>query len=199
MAGVAKKGVGIGNPLQFQTLNNQPAPRNTVGVMRYTAEGVPTGYAPQDVGPARPMEPVERWKEDPDEVLRRRLSLLGINQTAVPRVKGGIDPSEAAAEAAIFARAKDRAGRLARAKANTLSHVMSDRGMLGSGVEAAGYGSIADDVVGQLGDINREMAIQSLNRRRAVADRDYAGDITQRAQDLSRLQSLLSLLNFKLY
>lgn len=121
-------------------------------------------------------------------------SLYTSTGTAAPVVQGGINPNEDAARNASFARAKDAAGQNALASLKALEDVMAGRGLRGSSIEADGTADIIMGGAGQIGEQIRSQMIGDANRAAQVADRDYAGAISQRAQDMQRQQSLLSLI-----
>ena len=102
---------------------------------------------------------------------------------------------EGAARSAAFARAKDQAGQTARASLTSLREALGSRGMLGGGAETVGTANIIGGAGQDVGDFTREQLIQDLDRSSKVADRDYAGKVTKRGQDLDYRQSLLALLN----
>lgn len=103
--------------------------------------------------------------------------------------------NEAAARAAAFARAKEQAGANALAGLKAVQNVAADRGMMGSSWSGALEGQAMGGGLGQLQDFTREQLIQDLNRNAQVSDTQYAGNITQRGQDLARQQALFALLN----
>src|SRR3990167_4964323 len=107
----------------------------------------------------------------------------------------GGDGGEGVASAAAFARAKDRQGQTSRAALDSLSSVMSETGNLGGGRELGGIADILGSAAGGLGEFERDQAIFGANRSASVADRNYAGNLQKRQQDLQMQQSLLGLLN----
>lgn len=106
---------------------------------------------------------------------------------------GNIAHDEEGARAAAFGRAKEQAGNTANAALKALEGVMSARGLKGSSIE----GSATADIIGggsdDVNDYTREQLMQDLNRAAQIGDRNYAGAITMRGQDLSKMQSLLGL------
>lgn len=133
------------------------------------------------------------------EAEARRLGMLPQLMSAVggtgiePGVSGSPEPNDLAAENAIYARAKDTAGLQSRAALRGLYDTMSERGFSGSPVEAASVPGVVNAANAQLGDVNREQMIQSLSRARSVADRNYAGRLTQRGQNISARGQNLAL------
>lgn len=104
----------------------------------------------------------------------------------VPRVNA---PDNAAAQAAIFARAKDQAGATARAALTGLQGEMASRGILGSGIEAAGTGEIIGRAGQGVNEVTRDQAIQQAANQARLAELGYQGDITQRGQDIAVQQA----------
>lgn len=102
-------------------------------------------------------------------------------QFARPSLPG--PEEDVAAEAATFGRAKDRIGQLGRGSMTALSEELDARGMGGAGYEAAERGRLLSDTQGQLGDVIRDQAIESLKRRREVNDRNVGAEINLRGQD----------------
>ena len=107
----------------------------------------------------------------------------------------GVTPNEEAARQAAFAREKDTLGQILRAAMTGLTNSISERGLVGSGFEGQGVRDIIAGGQGQLGNVAREQTIQDLGRAREVADRDYAGNLTRRGQDLAFKNALLGLIN----
>ena len=107
---------------------------------------------------------------------------------------GGADGT--AARDAIFARAKDKAGQIARASLNALRNVMGERGLSGSSIEGLQQAGVVGAAGSELGDVNREQMIQDLNRQAEIQDLVYQGGIAQRGQTLAanRPESLLGLI-----
>ena len=108
---------------------------------------------------------------------------------------GNILADEQAARAAAFARAKDQAGQTARASLDALRSVMGERGILGGGMEGAGIASIIGGAQGELGEQGRMQAMSDVERAGQIADRNYAGGLTRRGQDISRKNSLLGIIS----
>lgn len=119
---------------------------------------------------------------------------LATVQPALPPVPGpaqmpahvtGPSPADsAAAQAAEFGRAKDRIGKLGRGSMTALNESFSSRGFGGSNMEAGATQNLLSDLQGQEGEVIRDQAIQNLVRQRQVEDRNYAGDVNQRGQDI---------------
>ena len=114
----------------------------------------------------------------------------------VSRMSGPTAEQAEAARQAAFARAKDRTGKIARSSLDALQSAISDRGLgAGSTFEAAQTGRILGGGEAALGEFEREQAILDATEAGRLGDVQFQGDITQRGQDISRQQSLLSLLN----
>lgn len=94
------------------------------------------------------------------------------------------DSGVAAAEAAAFARAKDRVGQTAAGAVAAIKNQMAARNIRGSGIEGRQIASVVNAGQSELGDVSRDIAIQSAERARQVGATKYTGDITQRAQDI---------------
>ena len=97
---------------------------------------------------------------------------------------GGIAGQEDAARQAAFARAKDQAGLIGRSAVNSLQNVMGGRGLVGSSIGGQQAAGVINQGATQLGDVNREQAIQDLQNARQRASEQYQGAITQRGQNL---------------
>lgn len=108
----------------------------------------------------------------------------GVGGPGVPQVPqvAGVDNS--AANAAIFARSKDKVGETSRGALTGLRSALGGRGMLGSGAESRGTAAVVQEGQGQLGDTIREGAIQDTAQANKNATTNYEGSITQRGQDL---------------
>lgn len=100
-------------------------------------------------------------------------------------------PDNSAAQANIFARAKDKVGQETAGSLTSLRSALAGRGMLGGGAEVRGTQNILTAGQGQLGDTTREQAVTEANRQSDFAKTGYEGQITQRGQDVtSRGQDL---------
>jgi hypothetical protein len=110
----------------------------------------------------------------------------------------GLTGAEDAARSASFARAKDQAGLIGRSAMNSLAGVMGARGLTGSGLAANAAGGVINQQANQLGEVNREEAIQGGNLARQRASEQYQGGITERGQDISAInaqrQAMLGLM-----
>lgn len=108
-----------------------------------------------------------------------------VPRDAMPgHVQASTPADAAAAEASEFGRAKDRIGRLGRGTLASMQDEFSSRGMGGSGLEAGATTNLLADLQGQEGEVIRDQNIQGLQRKRQVEDRNYAGDLNQRGQDI---------------
>ena len=140
-------------------------------------------------------------KSDPFAARLGQLSQMGLvnksGSQAGPQVQhGGIDEGrEASARDAAFARAKDRAGMVARSGIKSLKGIMAARGLQGSTIEGDGVMNEIQGGVGQLGGVLREQAVNEAARAGDIADLEYQGGIQQRGQDIQAEQALLSLIN----
>jgi hypothetical protein len=133
-----------------------------------------------------------------DETFAKRLALLSgymSSGEAGPAPDHSDTPQAQAARAAAFARAKDINAQTARASLDSLRGIMSERGMLGSGLEAGEIGKTVERAEGGIGEFNRDQLMSDLDRISALEDRNYAGNLTRRGQDLSLKGSLLGLVN----
>jgi hypothetical protein len=125
-------------------------------------------------------------------------------------IKGDMDPTEqgapgggqdpAGAGDAIFARAKDRQGAIARSSIDALNNVLAERGMAGSpGMVADAAAGVINEGQGELGEVNRDIMLDELERSYQVADRDANNSVVKRGQDISARNALLGVLNAGLY
>jgi hypothetical protein len=122
---------------------------------------------------------------------------------ALPREQmgggGQMSTAEQAARNAAFARAKDQAGLIGNSALQGLTDIMGARGIHGSTIEQEGIGNVLAGAAGGQNQFNTEQLLQDLKRSGEVADTTYAGNITQRGQDIAQQQqrqsALLSLIN----
>lgn len=116
-----------------------------------------------------------------------------------PHVDGGVSgqlsPQETAARAAAFARAKDQAGMTANAALEGLRAATTSRGLGGSTIEGEDMARILGGGAGEINNYTGQQLSSDLGRISDVSDRNYAGDITQRGQDMSAKQALLAIIN----
>lgn len=106
---------------------------------------------------------------------------------SVGRVGQVTMPDLAQAQAAAFARQKDKTGQAAQGAMTGLRSALGGRGMLGSGAESRGVSNIAMAGLGELGNISREQAIQDAAARTQGVLTSYQGNITQRGQDMNQM------------
>ena len=75
---------------------------------------------------------------------------------------------------------------------------MSEAGLSGGGYESAGLANVLMGGQGQLGETSRDIAIRGAERAGQVADRNYAGGLSQNMQSkqlaAQRNQALIALL-----
>lgn len=110
-------------------------------------------------------------------------SMMGAGGT--PGYVSGEDSGWDAALAAAMGRAKDTAAQAVGAARNALQGNMTARGIAGSGIEAKNERAIQLAGAGQIGAAGRVAAEQTAARKAAVNDRNYAGNIQQRGQDIT--------------
>lgn len=136
-------------------------------------------------------------------------------QVAAPTAPSGagVDTATDAAQSASFAKAKSRAGAMARASYSGLKGELADSGLLGGGTQARGLVDRLVSATNPLSDVNTaQLGENATNARHNqdlgadMAKTGYQGAIAQRGQDLSaqqaeralaiqKQQSLLSLLS----
>ena len=107
---------------------------------------------------------------------------------------GIIDDEDAVRNA--YARAKDTAGQHGRAAMDALNDVLGARGMVGSGIGVNEAGGVIAEGARQLGDFNREQAIQRVENERWRQGTNYQGRINQRGQNLGQRQQELDRRRF---
>lgn len=117
-----------------------------------------------------------------------------------------MEGNEAAARAAAFARGKDQAALIAQKGLEGVKNLMASRGIGGSTLEGDGIMDVFSGATNTLGKLSSEIAMADAARAGQLSDRNYAGDVTQRGQDIDyrlgmedaanrRNQSYLSLIN----
>jgi len=150
-----------------------------------------------ETDPLAAMRESARLQAEAEQRRLGYLSALPQGGATAPTVSYG-DAGAEAARAAAFARAKDRAGQIARASIAGLQNVLGSRGISGSGIEALGTAGILGAAGSELGEVNREQLIQDLARQQHIQDLIYQGNITQRGQTLAaqnpQTQALLGLI-----
>lgn len=83
-----------------------------------------------------------------------------------------------------FGRAKDRIGKLGRGSMKALANMFASRGLSGSGHESKALADEIGGMRGELADVVTNQALESVRREAAIHDRDYAGGLSQRGQDI---------------
>ncbi len=106
----------------------------------------------------------------------------------------GMGADESAARGAAFARAKEQSGQIARSSLAGLRNALGRRGITGGGYANMRTAEALAPAADQLQDFTREGLIQDYRRIGDIADRDVSAGLTRRGQDISKQQSLLSLL-----
>lgn len=131
----------------------------------------------------------ESYGPDPMDLYNRFMRGQGAGGTggggSLPRVTGADPASRRAAEAAEFGRAKDRVGQATQGLMRAIRGTAQRRGISGSSIEGNMAAQALGRGHGELGEVIRDQAISTLRRGQDIEDRDYAGGITQRGQDLS--------------
>ena len=106
----------------------------------------------------------------------------------------GIPTGEAGARSAAFARAKEQSGRTALTALKAIKDQFAGSGLTASAMEAGAIGDVVGGAAGGVNEFTRDQMIMDLARSGQIADRDYAGALSKRSQDLGYRQSLLGLL-----
>ncbi len=109
----------------------------------------------------------------------------------------GTDPT--AANTATFNAAKDQTGAINRGSMTALREGGAERGILGSGLEGGGMASLLNEGTKRLADVNRQQTISGVDTQNQMANRNYAGALTKRGQDLGAASSIVSLLGSRAY
>lgn len=103
-----------------------------------------------------------------------------------------------AGTAAAFARAKETAGRTARASMSALDDVMAERGLMGSSIAAAQTGALVGGAANQVNDFTREQAIQQSNQAQENARLQFQAqqqaNLQASAQQANQRNALMSLI-----
>jgi hypothetical protein len=101
-------------------------------------------------------------------------------------------PDTSAAQSAEFARAKDKAGLVARGALTGLEGAMAGRGTVGSGVEGRAMQGIINEGQQQLGEVSRQQAMTGAELAQKNAELAYQGGIQQRGQDITQSEGAAS-------
>lgn len=138
--------------------------------------------------PNQPVDPILR------PLLTGATSLLSGTGTGTgtgvlpPRVAPPATADRRAAEDAAFGRAKDRIGQATQGLMRAIRGQVGARNIGGSSIEGNMISDALGQAYGQTGEVIRDQAIEGLRRDQTVEDRDYAGELTQRGQDIPVLQ-----------
>lgn len=104
-----------------------------------------------------------------------------------------ISAQEDSARTAAFARAKDQAGLIGRSALSGLQNQMAGRGIGSrSGIATSQTGQVINQGATQLGDVNREQAINTAANARQRASEKLAASTTRRGQDISLINGLVN-------
>lgn len=101
-----------------------------------------------------------------------------------PHVTGPSPESTRAAEDAFYGRAHGRIGQVARGSMDAVSDEFNARGLRGSRSEGAALQGVVGNAQNENADVLATQAVEGLHRAQAVNDRNYAGDLSQRGQDI---------------
>ncbi len=115
--------------------------------------------------------------------------------TGGPATPAATDPT--AANAATFAGAKDKIGQIGGASIESLKGVSAERGA--GDLATAGAPGLAAGVAQRASDVPRQETISNADTAMGIANRNYAGDIQKRGQNLGMGQSILSLMGSRAY
>jgi hypothetical protein len=114
-----------------------------------------------------------------------------------PWIGGPSDADISGALNSSYARAKERSGLEAQGAARSIRALMGRRGLGGSRFALGKEAGAIQQGQAQLGEYNRDEAIQLARRKAQVGDMTYGGNITQRGQNMgqknTRTQQALSL------
>lgn len=183
---------GTLNPFeQQQQLGLQTQAANTASAAQQTASAQALA-AQQAALNSAALQQRAALNQQSQEQIFQQLKGLG---TPAGVTSGGVgDQTEAAARAAAFARAKDTAGQTSAGAIQALNDLYAGQGLTGSTIEKNALGQQLAGAAGSLGEVNRDMMIQALTRAGQVSDRNYAGNITQRGQNIAAQAPLIGLL-----
>ena len=95
-------------------------------------------------------------------------------------------PDTSGAQAAMFARAKDKVGEETSGSLTALRSALAARGLLGGGGERRATANILTRGQAELGDTTREQTIQEANRASDFAKLGFEGSLRQREQDIAQ-------------
>ncbi len=111
---------------------------------------------------------------------------------------GGVqvpDTDPTAANAATFRDAAGKVGSIGRASLASLQDETQARG----GLAGDGMTSLLGTTGARAADVGRQETISGVDTANALANRNYAGELTKRGQNLGLTQSILSLLGSRAY
>jgi len=106
----------------------------------------------------------------------------------------GTDPT--AANAATYRDAAGKVGQIGRA---SLASLQDESVARGGGLAPGGMESLMGTTGARLGDVGRQDTISGVDTANQMANRNYAGELTKRGQNLGVTQSILSLLGSRAY
>ncbi|MET0742959.1 MAG: hypothetical protein ABWY78_06270 [Microvirga sp.] len=101
-----------------------------------------------------------------------------------PEVKGPGLEDRRRAESLEFGRAKSRLANIGRGSMKALESQFARRGLSGSGQEGKQLAGVVGGMRGDLSNVATEQALSALAREAQISDRDYAGGINQRGQNI---------------
>ncbi len=108
----------------------------------------------------------------------------------IPRVPTEQAGGDDAAAALAFGRAKDQAGLATRGLMKSVRHNMASRGISGSGIEGGASMDVLAGGADRVAQAGLAEALHKVQRGNDVSDRNYAGNINQRGQDIAQQQAL---------
>lgn len=109
--------------------------------------------------------------------------------SAPVNLPGPTSGAAAAAQAAAFARAKDRTAKIAQGGIQSVQDEFAGRGLSGSPLEGGAIRDVMEGGVGQLGEASRDIALEESRRAQDVEDRNIQASLTQRGQDIGERES----------
>ena len=193
------RGLNTGySPVPAQTSVTNPSMPRSKSVNK-RSDG--TWSESSEYGPSMEEELAVRDKYNAQAEARRQASLRALmsSYSGGGGTGGGSNPGiafdEQGARDAAFARAKDKAGQIARSSVNALREMLGNN--LGGAKEAAGLADVAGGAANELGEFNRDQLMLDLNRAGKISDRNYAGDLDREAMNKQHFRSLLQMFEGK--
>lgn len=169
----------------YATQNGQRAQASTDALYRNSLSSTLSGAQP----PADPN--AGKISTDELNLIKQAIGYNNTTQAPPPPPSAAV---EAAARASAFARAKDKAGQIARSSMTALRDALNARGMIGTDYEVSKSADVLGGAANSLGEQNRTQLEADLEQARQEQARQYQYQQDSQNRQQQSMQSLMQII-----